>query len=88
MKKYEVFVVKGGKTYFAGLFSEESAARKKANLIICELVLKSKYRFNYDFDDKNIQSVVGFNYRTDKPEITIKIAEKEFYSTIEIAELL
>lgn len=88
MKKYEVFVEKKGKVYFAGLFAEESAAKKKANLIICELVLKSKYRFNHDFDDENVQEVVGFNYRTDKPEITIKVVEKEFYSTIELAELL
>jgi len=88
MKKYEVLVEKKGKVYFAGLFAEEYAAKKKANLIICELVLKSKYRFNNDFDDEGIQEVVGFNYRTDKPEITIKVVEKEFYSTIEIAELL
>lgn len=88
MKKYEVSVVKNGKSYFAGLFAEESAAKMRANLIICELALKSKYRFNNVFDDENIQEVIGFNYWTDKPEITIKVVEKEYYTTIEIAELL
>ena len=48
MKKYEVLVEKKGKTYFAGLFAEESAAKKKANSIIYELIFKSKYRFNND----------------------------------------